>query len=246
MITDFKQFGLEHIISIIIPCLLGVLFIFVGSRTKSEVKRRNIRILLAVTIVSIRGARYIMDIFFGCFDWYDLFSLQICHIDLILLIICLIKPRDILFNFNFLMGIPMALAVAFFPGTNHPAPGMPRAMLFIMSHMMLAIGAIYLAAIEHKKPTLKFYLRFAAAGNIGLLLIYFVNLILNSNFLYIMKAPSGTVIDVLNNIFGWPGYVFVMDALALVLMLVMFFLSQLFYMFGKRKSIVEADNTNCR
>jgi len=158
----------------------------------------------------------------------------------------LIKPRDILFNFNFLLGIPMALAVALFPGTNHPAPGVPRAMLFIMSHMMLVVGAVYLAAIEHKKPTLKLYLRFAAAGNVGLLLIYFVNLTLNSNFLYIMKAPGGSVINVLYNVFGWPGYVFVMDALALVLMLLMFFLSQLFYMLGKRKSIVEAHNTNCQ
>lgn len=236
MITDFKQLGMEHVVSILIPCILGALFIFKGSHAKSEAERRNIRILLAVMIVLIRGARYVMDIFCGSFDWFDLFSLQICHIDLILLVICLIKPRDTLFNFNFLVGIPMALAVAFFPGSNHPAPGMPRAMLFIMSHMMLAVGAVYLAVIEDKKPTLKNYFRFAAAGNAGLLLIYFINALLNSNFLYIMKAPPGTVINALYNIFGWPGYVIVMDIIGLALMLLMFFLSQLVSKFKKQKN----------
>lgn len=229
MITDFKLFGLEHIISLVLPCLIGVIFCFYGLSITSELKRKNLRLLLALTIVFIRSARYIMDIYFGRFSLLNLFSLQICHIDLILLIICLVKPRNVLFNFNFLVGIPMGLAVALFPGTNHPAPGIPRAMFFIMSHMMLVVGAVYLAIVEHMKPTMKFYLRFAAAGNIGLLLIYFINRAFSANFLYIMYAPEATVIEILYNTFGWPGYVFIMDALALTLMLFMLLLSRLLF-----------------
>lgn len=236
MITDFKSFGLEHVISLLLPCLLTVIFCFYGLRATDETKRKNLRILLALAIVSIRSARYVMDIHYGRFDLLNLFSLQICHIDLILLIICLIKPRDILFNFNFLIGIPMGLAVALFPGANHPAPGMPRAMFFIMSHMMLASGAVYLAVVEHMRPSLKFLLRFAAAGNIGLLLMYFINKAFGANFLYIMYAPEGTVIEALENIFGWPGYVFAMDALALALMLFMLFVFQFFPGFRKLKA----------
>jgi hypothetical integral membrane protein (TIGR02206 family) len=233
MITDFRQFGLEHIISILLPCLICAMFIAAGLRKEAEGRGKNLRLLLALLIVSVRGARYIMDVFFGVFDWYDLFSLQICHIDLILLVICLIKPGEGLFNFIFLIGIPMGLAVALFPGTNHPAPGMPRAMLFIMSHMMLAAGAVYLAVVKHMKASFSFYVKFAAAGNACIVIIYFINLLLHANYLYIMEAPAGTVIKVLDNMFGWPGYVITMDALALVLMLFMLMLSRFIFALGE-------------
>lgn len=227
MITDFKLFGIEHIISIILPCLIGMAFAAISFRTEDETARKKVRLLFALVIVATRSVRYVMDVIFGVFEWYDLFSLQICHIDLILLVICMIKPGKILFNFVFLIGIPMGLAVALFPGTNHPAPGMPRAMLFIMSHMMLVSGAFYLAIVERMRSTLKHYLYFAGAGNIGILLIYIINKLLRTNFLYIMEAPQGTVISSLDNIFGWPGYILVMDALALILMLVMLLISNL-------------------
>ena len=227
MITDFKLFGLQHTAGILITCLLGILFIFFGLRAKTESARKSLRQLLALTIVIIRAARYVMDIYFGRFDLLDLFSIHICHIDLILLVICLIKPRDVLFNFNFLIGIPMGLAVALFPGTNHPAPGMSRAILFIMSHMMLVVGAVYLLVAERMKVSLRHCLSYIAAGNAGIFLVYLINRAIGANFLYIMRAPDGTVIKVLENTFGWPGYIFAMDALAIVMMMLMLLVSQL-------------------
>lgn len=227
MIANFKIFGLEHIISILIPCFLGLAFIFCGLKTKSEAARKSIRLLLAFLIVAIRAARYVMDIYYGRFELLSLFSLHICHIDMILLIICLIKPRKVLFNFVFLIGIPMGLAVALFPGTNHPIPGIPRAIFFIMSHMMLVVGAVYLLAVDCMKVSFKYFIRYIAAGNVGLFIIFIINKVLGTNFLYIMKAPDDTVIKALENIFEWPGYVFAMDAFAIVLMLVMLLISQL-------------------
>ena len=123
-----------------------------------------------------------------------------------LLSVCLIKPLKPLFNFCFLIGIPAALSVALFPGSNHPAPGLPRAILFIMSHMLLLMGALYLLIVEKMKPTFKAYLWIAGLGNVALVAVYFVNRALDTNFLYIMEAPSGTAIATLDSIFGWPGY----------------------------------------
>ncbi len=226
-ITDFNLLGPEHIISILIAVLTGLGFIIWGLKDKSEKGQRNIRITLVIVIVFIRAVRYFMDVYFGVFNWTDLLSLQICNIDLYLLIICLIKPGKPLFNFCFIIGIPMALAVAFFPGTIHPAPGLPRAMFFIMSHVMLVMGVLYLAIVLRLRPGIKYYFTFAIAGNIGLAVMYFVNLNLNTNYLYIMSAPAGTVISPMSDAFGWPGYVFVMDALALFLMFVVFCLGQM-------------------
>ncbi len=227
MITDFRQFGIEHVISLIIPCIIGFLFIFQGITEKSDTGPKRLRLLFVMMMVVIRGSRYVMDIYYGRFDWFDLFSLQICHIDLVLLIVCLIKPSQGIFNFNFLIGIPMGLLVALMPGSNHPVPGVPRAMLFIMSHMMLVMGALYLAIVECMRPKLRYFFHFAVAGNVGILCIYGINKLLSTNFLYIMSAPEGTAIKSFDRMFGWPGYIIAMDMIALALMLLMLVLSKL-------------------
>lgn len=222
MITDFDAFGTVHIISLIIPLLLGASFVIISRRAKTEEEKKRIRIILAVFIGVIRGSRYIMDATVGRFELFDLFSLHICHVDLILLIICLIKPNRILYHFVFLIGIPMGLAVALLPGSVHPTPGLPRAILFIMSHMMLVVGALYLSLVARMRPTLRITAALAIISNVAMLAIYFINKTIGTNFLYINYAPPGTVIENLAGIFGWPGYVFVMDGIAMVLIGIMY------------------------
>lgn len=224
MITDFQQFGVLHILSLLLPCLVGACLTGLALKLKDAAVQRKIGLALAVLIIIIRGSRYVMDVFHGAFDWFDLFSLHICHIDLIFLVICLIKPVQWLFNFCFLLGIPCGLMVALFPGPNHPAPGEPRAILFIMSHVMLVVGALFLAAVYGMRLRLKILFILAAAGNIGLVALYFINSLLHTNFLYIMKAPAGTVIQTLESLFGWPGYVLVIDVLVVSFMLLMYWL----------------------
>lgn len=224
-VTQYQQFGLSHLISLVLPVLIGMIWIRAGLRAESTEKRRRIGIAFAVFILFVRCIRYGMDLRYGRFDIFDLLSLQICHIDLILLTWCLIRPNRILFSFNFMIGIPMGLAVALLPGRVHPVPGIPRAMFFIMSHMMLVVGAVYLAMVEKQKTDLRMYGIFAGGGGLGMVLIYFLNLKLGTNFLYIMEAPAGTVIATLDHRFGWPGYPVVMALLAVSLMFMMYLIS---------------------
>lgn len=229
MITDFKGFGPAHLLSLLTAVFIGVVFIVWGSRVKSDDQRKKIRLLLAAALILIRGSRYVMDIFFGVFEWNDLLSLHICHIDLILLVICLVKPSKTLFCFCFLIGIPTALSVALFPGRNHPAPGLPRAVLFIMSHTMLVMGALYLSIAERMKPTLRLYGLISVIGSVCLIPVYLLNRWLGTNYLYIMQPPKGTVLVLFEKLFGWPGYIFALDILALLLMLIMLGFGQLLF-----------------
>ncbi|MEL4106553.1 TIGR02206 family membrane protein [Oscillospiraceae bacterium WX1] len=229
MVTNFKSFGAIHITSLLFPIVLIAIFIFLGLKAKTDRKRRLLRYILAVLIIVIRGTRYVMDVYYGVFEWTDLLSLHICHIDLVVLVICLVRPNKALFNFCFLVGIPFALSVALFPGRNHPAPGIPRAVLFIMSHMMLVAGALYLAIVERLKPSLGGLIRLAVLGNVCLIPVYLVNRIFGTNYLYLMEAPKGTVIVPLAHVFGWPGYVAVLDAVALLCMLFMLAMGLLFH-----------------
>lgn len=221
MITNFRVFGWIHIFSLVTVLLIGAVFIVLGCKAVDPKMRRRISLIFAGVILLTRSARYVMDAFFGVFEWTDLFSLHICHIDWIFLLICFIRPSKALFQFCFLIGIPMALAVALFPGTNHPEPGLPRAILFIMSHAMLVMGAIYLAVIHRFKILGKAAVAIIAVGNVALPVMYMINKQLQTNYLYIMKAPKGTVIASLERVFGWPWYVLIMDAIAIICILAM-------------------------
>lgn len=221
MLSDFRAFSPPHLLGLIIPVLTGIALIIVALKA-NEKDRHKINVLFACLLIIVRGSRYVMDIFVGRFELYDLFSLQICHIDLILLIICLLRPNKYLYHFVFLIGIPMGLAVALMPGSVHPEPGLPRAVLFIMSHTMLVVGAVYLSVVESMKLRFKYVLVLAGVGNVFVAVAFVVNKILTTNFLYIMYAPEGSVIAQLDVLFGWPGYVAVMDLLAVSLIISMY------------------------
>lgn len=238
MITDFKAFSLPHIFALLCPILIGIWFIFKGIRAAGAEKSR-LNLLFVCLLVLVRGSRYIMDVWVGRFDIFDLLSLQICHIDLILLIICLLKPNKAMFHFVFLIGIPMGLAVALMPGSIHPEPGLPRAILFIMSHMLLVMGAIYLAIVEKIELKLTYVLSILGAGSFSVLLIYYINKLLGTNFLYVMYAPGGTAIAKLNNLFGWPGYVFAMGIIAMLVILLVFAIYKaVFYLSRRQKNTI--------
>jgi len=193
MINNFKLFGLEHILSLILPIIIGTIFILLAKEYPKKTKL--ISIYLAITIILIRSVRYIFDISIGTFQVLDLLSIHVCNIDLILLIICLIRPNRKLFTFSFLVGIPTALAVALLPGQVHADPGMARAVFFIMSHMMLVMGAIYLLftyKFEITKKDIKFYYLFSL---IGIVIIYIFNKIANANFMYLNYGPKNTVLE---------------------------------------------------
>lgn len=221
MIDNFQTFGFYHIISIIIPIIIGIIFIYLAKKNPDKIKK--ISIYLAILLILIRSVRYVFDIGIGDFKIVDLFSLHICHINLILLVVCLIKPNRKIFAFNFLVGIPTALSVVLMPGHVHQTPGLLRAIFFIMSHTMLIVGAIYLLftfKFEIKKKDL---IAYYVVAFIGIIAIYFVNLLLHSNFMY-LNNPANNFI--LNSLYknGIPLYLLSMYIILVILFTVLYFI----------------------
>lgn len=67
---------------------------------------------------------------------------------------------------------------------------------------MLVMGSIYLLIVykfEIKKSDLKLYYLISL---IGIIVIYFVNILLNTNYMYLITAPAGTVLESLSNATG--------------------------------------------
>lgn len=202
MISNFDLFGPVHLISIAIPILMVSILIYMYYQNPTN----KYNVILAISIILIRSVRYGFDIYYGLFNPLDLLSLHICHINLILLIICLIKPNQKIFMFTFLIGIPTALMVALFPGSIHPEPGLMRAVFFIMSHTMLVVSSIYILIINKFNITKKDLYAYYLYSFITIIVVYIYNVVMNSNFMYLVKGPKGTILETLDNTLG-VGYV---------------------------------------
>ncbi len=235
MITNFQLFGIEHLLALIIPIIIGVIFIYFANKYPQY--KKTISIVLAILIFVIRAVRYIFDMKIGVFSILDLFSLHVCNIDLMLLIICLFKPNKKLFTFNFLIGIPTALAVALMPGKVHPDPGIIRAIFFIMSHMMLVIGSIYILITYRFKITKKDLIFYYIFSFIGMIIIYIFNVITASNYMYLIEAPPKTVLESMYSTFGPIFYVVSIYTLLVILLSILYIIYKLVFRINKNINV---------
>lgn len=203
--------------------LFGIACIWIGRQLKTDADRRRFRLALAILILVSRVIRYPIDASVGAFTWDGVFSLHVCHINLILLLICLVKPDDFLFNYCFLVGIPMGLASGLFPGdvTLDVPLVLLRGSLFVVTHLLMVIGAVYLAVVEKMKPSWKRLGQLYLVTSVQAILTYGANRLFGTNFLYIMTPVEGTPMIALNNLFGWPGYALAMVAITFILMALM-------------------------
>lgn len=210
-----------HVTILLVSCAFGFLTIRTGLKLRTDTDRKRLRIALAWFILLSRLIRYPIDAVLGAFHWDDLLSLHVCHINLILLVICLIRPHRFLFNYCFLIGIPMGLASGLFPGDiplDAPSPIL-RGVLFVFTHLLMVIGALYLAIVEQMKPTWRHLGILCGVGAVQSLITYGVNRLLGTNFLYIMTPVAGTPIESLSDWLGWPGYAIAMVLITYGLML---------------------------
>ena len=101
-----------------------------------------------------------------------------------------------------------------------------RIMQTFIAHGLLINIAIYMTVVEGFRPTLQSFKRIFIWTNIYMVVIFFVNLAIGSNYLYIAHKPSfPTLIDLLA---PWPWYIIELEAIGFAIFFVLYipFLAQ--------------------
>ncbi|NLA96439.1 MAG: YwaF family protein, partial [Clostridiaceae bacterium] len=222
-----------HAAALLIPVFTGLLLTFFA--LKKPGFQKTIGISYAVLILSVRFARYGLDMALGTFNIAQLFSVQICHINMFLLALCLVRPNGGLFAFNFIAGIPTALAVVLFPGTVHRPPATARAVFFIASHVLLVMGALHLQLIHRFRIPWRTVLYLHALPFVVIPPLYFVNSVFGANALYLMGGNPGTVLETMYDALGPVWYLAVLIALYWLCLDLMYLVHRLFLKVAERK-----------
>ncbi len=215
--AGFSHFGTLHLIWLSVFAVITVVCC-VWYRKLSEAGKRRWRVVIALLLVADEIFKDVMLLVGGRFTPAYL-PLHLCSINIILIAVHVWKPSRILSGYLYTVGIPGAMAALLFPSwTSLPLANFMHLHSFTV-HILLALYPIVLGTAGELKPEAKRLPQY-----LGLLVgmaipIYGINLLLNTNFMFLMSADEGNPLYIFeqmwgNHLFGFPvliaGVLFVM------------------------------------
>lgn len=196
----FRQFDASHLLWL---ALFAVITVVSGLwyHRQDEKKRVRWRKTVAVLLVLDELFKTVCLIIGGNYAARYL-PLELCSINLFLIVIHAWKPGAVLGNYLYAVCLPGTVAALLFPSwTKLPAMNFMYLHSFTI-HILLAVYPIVLVANGDIKPSVKaipkcLVLLLAMAGFVNI-----VNEFLGTNFFFLEKAPNGNPLKIFETLFG--------------------------------------------
>jgi hypothetical integral membrane protein (TIGR02206 family) len=216
--SPFAFLGPAHLVAL--GCILLLNLILIRFKGSSESTRGKIRISLGIILWINEASYHIWAIANGLWNIQEYLPLHACSILIWLAGFMLIFKNYTIYEFAYFMGIGGAIQALMTP--NIGIYGYPhfRFIQTFISHGLLVTSAIYLTVVEGMRPTWKSLLKVMVVLNVYMVIIFFVNKLIGSNYLYVAYKPAGpTLLDVLP---AWPWYLIYIEAIGLVVFLLLY------------------------
>jgi hypothetical integral membrane protein (TIGR02206 family) len=215
----FQLFGTKHLIIVAFFALV-ILWLFLGWKNPTEEAKKRFRYLLVAILIFWEGAWHTWNIWAGTWTAQEHLPLHVCSIMVWSSIFMLLTRNTLIYEFVYFMGIAGAMQAFLTPEAGQYGLWHFRAMQTLIVHGTLIVTPIYLTLKEGYRPTWKSFLRVAVGMNIYMVIVYFINKALGSNYLFIMhKPPSASLLDVLG---PWPWYLLAMEAIGFFLFFLLY------------------------
>jgi hypothetical integral membrane protein (TIGR02206 family) len=128
--------------------------------------------------------------------------LHLCSINIFLIAFHAWKPSKTIGGYLYLVGIPGAMAALLFPSwTSLPFCNFMHIHSFTV-HILLALYPITLAVAGELKPRAKIIPKSLLLLVIMAIPIYLINLLLDTNFMFLMEADQGNPLYIFEQLWG--------------------------------------------
>lgn len=211
--APFALFGPGHLAALGIVMLLGFSFVF-ARKLWSEQTKVTFRYGLAIWLAVWELSWHVWSLYYGTWTIQTNLPLHLCSIFVWLSITMLIKKNPTIYELAYFLGIGGAIQALITPDAG--IYGLPhfRAVQTLAAHGGIVLAALYMTIVEGFRPTWQSFKRVFLWTNIYMVIIFFLNLAIGSNYLFIGHKPEfPTLIDMLA---PWPWYILELEILALV------------------------------
>ncbi len=229
--TPFRLFGVTHLMTLLLITAGGCAIYFANrlyGRRFSEPFRYGLALLITLNEI---GWHY-WNAVNGLWTIRGMLPFHLCGTMVWVSVFLLIRPSYRVFELVYFLGIGGAVQALVTPNLN--VFGFPHYRFFetFIAHTGIIFAALYGIFVMGYKPALWGGLRVFILGNIYLVIVYGINLLLGSNYMYIMHKPE--VFSVLNYFGPWPYYILGIELLAIINILLLYLPWTLKYMLKKR------------
>jgi hypothetical integral membrane protein (TIGR02206 family) len=216
--APFVLFGTWHLVALLVIALLNVGVL--GFRNTSEKTRTAVRWTMAIVLWADEASWHIWNLYWGHWTVRTMLPLHICSILIWLAGFMLIFKIYRIYDFVYFIGIGGALQALLTPDAG--IYGFPHYRIFqtMISHGLLITSGIYMTTVEGFRPTWKSFWRVVIGLNIYAIIIFPINMLLGTDFLYINGKPSTpSLLDLLP---PWPYYLIAMELIGIIVFLILY------------------------
>ena len=198
--VGFAHFSSLHIIWLIIFAAVTVANC-IWYRKLSEKGRSIWRIVIAVLLVADEVFKDVMLLIGGRFSAGYL-PFHLCSINIFVIAFHVWKPNKTLNGFLYTVAIPGAMAALLFPSWTALPLGNFMHLHSFTVHILLAMYPIVLAVAGDLKPQVKDIPKSLLLLLLMAIPIYGLNLLLDTNFMFLMSADAGNPLYVFEQLWG--------------------------------------------
>lgn len=196
----FSNFSPEHLIELAVFLLIAIPVCLLYRRSSHETRRKILRVM-AVLLIADEIFKHVMLLIGG--NWApDYLPLHLCSINLFLATYYAWKPSRALAGFLYCICLPAALAALLFPNWS-ALPVLNFMRLHSLSvHILLALYPLMLLSgrevDRNPRQIPKCLLILVILAAIALV----INLLLDTNFMFLMEAPENSPLYFFETAFG--------------------------------------------
>ena len=225
----FRPFSVEHLMTMAIILVLCILLFVFGKKLKEKGKRRLFRFSLAFLLLAANVLYHLWLIYEHAWSAKRDLPLHLSDLAAILAIVMLLTKNYRIFQFMYFAGLGSSIQAILTPDLDKFSFPHFQYIQFFVSHGGVVLACLFMVVAFNYRPTIRSMWVTILIVNIYAGCVFFLNKLLDSNYLYIMKKPG--VSSILNYLGPWPWYLL---SLELVMILSFYILYSPFWI--KRKT----------
>lgn len=214
----FRPFSADHMITMAIIFILCILLFVFRKKLKEKGTRKYFRFTLALMILAANVWYHLWLVTEHAWSVKNALPLQLSDLAAILAVLMLLTKSYRIFLFMYFAGLGSAIQAILTPDLYHFS--FPHFLYFqsFVSHGGVVLACLFMVVAFGYHPTTRSMWVTILIVNIYAGCLYFLNKMLGSNYMYIMKKAGMNT--PLNYLGPWPWYLLTME----LLMILSFFL----------------------